>query len=340
MKINPLQHLIIPLPWQTEQWQNLIKRHRNNQLPHALLLHGMPGLGKQLFVQEFIKWLLCKAPLTTDKSCAQCRSCLLIQAGNYAEIYGLQPESPSKIIRIDQIRELTEQLNQTPQLGSYKIAVITPAEAMPPAAANALLKTLEEPAGHTYLFLVTSKLGLLPATIRSRCQKLLFAVPEKQMATQWLAEQVDKDQDWELLLALAEGAPLQAIASIETQTIRQQLIAGLVALSQKKMDPVQCSVAQLKQPFTLILDSMLSIIMDVMRIKQGFPQQSVSNRDSMVFLSATAATMTAFDLFSYFDKLFKLKLNLAAVTSLNQQLLLEDLFCTFYSYERSNNTHA
>lgn len=340
MKPNPLQNLTAPLPWQIQQWQNLIKRRSNHQLPHALLLHGMAGLGKQLFVQEFIKLLLCKAPLAMEKSCAQCRNCLLIQAGNYGEIYWLQPENQSKIIRVDQVRELTEQLNQTPQLGPYKIAVILPAEAMPPAAANALLKTLEEPAGHSYLFLVTSQLGLLPATIRSRCQKLLFAPPPKQIAVQWLIEQQGKDQDWELLLALAEGAPLQAMQSIETRTLRQQLIVGLTALSNNSIDPVQFSSAQLKQPFAIILDSLLSLVMDMIRIKQGFPLQSMSNRDSLSFLSAIATAMTAFDLFSYFDKLFKLKLNLTAVTSLNQQLLLEDLFCTFYAYGRRNNVYA
>jgi DNA polymerase-3 subunit delta' len=340
MNTDLLKNLTVPLPWQMMQWENLVKRRRNNQLPHALLLHGIPGLGKQLFVQEFAKFLLCKEPLATNIACNQCRSCLLFATGNYAELYKLQPENQSKVIRIDQIRELTDHLCQTPQLGPYKIAIISPAEAMPPAAANALLKTLEEPAGFCYLFLVTSQLGLLPATIRSRCQKVAFTAPAKEIAGRWLADQVDSAQDTDLLLALAEGAPLQALACIENQTVRQQLIMGLKSLSSSKVDPVQLSAAQLKQPFSVVLDCLLSVVMDVVRVKQEFPAESIANRDNIAFLSETAAMLSAFDLFSYFDKLYKLRLNLAAVSSLNQQLLLEDLFCTFYAYGKRNNLYA
>src|SRR6185312_9049826 len=146
-------------------WNYLHQRRQNNSLPHALLLTGLPDLE---FPRLFSKSLLCLKPDLEGKACNNCRTCSLMQAGSHPDFYQIEPEETGKTIRIDQIRELISELNQTAQQGGYKIAIIAPAEAMQMGAANALLKTLEEPAANTLIMLVSNQPGLLAATLRSR----------------------------------------------------------------------------------------------------------------------------------------------------------------------------
>ncbi len=327
------QLLKAPLPWQKNQWDHLLKRWQNNNLPHALLLHGATGLGKEIFAREFAKVLLCKGDMQRQHACEKCSSCLLIQAGTYPELYLIHPEAPSKIIRIDQIRELIGKVNQTPQYGRYKIAVIAPAETMPIGAANAILKTLEEPAPNSIIMLVAEQLGPLPMTIRSRCQFVPFTAPSQTESAQWLAE-TGATQDNTLALALAEGAPLRAMALSEKFAQRQSLLEELQGVSKGKIDPVQLSAAKSKQPILEVIDCLLSVIMDVIRVKGGFPLSALTNSDQANFLKVLSATFLSGHLFSYLDKLYKLRGNLNGPT-LNQQLMFEDLFCTWYEYTRN-----
>lgn len=320
-----------PLPWQTQQWESLLRRHRQQQLPHALLFSGIAGLGKNLFAVELSKTLLCHHSHNEKLACGECHSCRLIAAGTYPEYYFLQPENESKIIRIDQIRSLVEKLTQTPIHGQYKIAIIEPAEAMAPAAANALLKTLEEPNGNAILILISSQAQLLPATIRSRCQTILFTPPSKQDAALWLQQQASSQTDYTLTLQLAEGAPLHAISLLDTLEKRKKLILELKNIYEEKTCPVQLSSLLQKELSMEMINCLISVTMDLARLKAGLTLAHITNKDMNNFFEKYISAIMISRVFSLLDKLYFLKQSFNKNNNLNPQLVLEDLFCTWYS---------
>lgn len=186
-------------PWHAEDWARLQARRERDALPHALLLCGATGLGKRGFAQRFMRGLLCAQPVGGE-ACGQCRSCLLLAAGTHPDLveltFGLRRDgTPRSEIVVDQIRELCARLALNSQFGGWQIACIDPADAMNPAAANALLKTLEEPSAHTLLLLLADAPWRLPQTIRSRCQRIKFHLPPADQALAWLGA-----------LGLADGA--------------------------------------------------------------------------------------------------------------------------------------
>jgi DNA polymerase-3 subunit delta' len=197
------------LPWHAEAWARLQARRSRDALPHALLLAGPAGLGKRDFLQRFVHGLLCEQP-ADGEACGRCRSCLLLEAGTHPDrvalSYGLRKDGVQRSeIVVDQIRELSARLATSSQFGGWQVASIDPADAMNAAAANALLKTLEEPARQTMLVLVADAPWRLPQTIRSRCQRIEFALPPRRQALAWLrAEQVAAP---EVALDAAGGNP-------------------------------------------------------------------------------------------------------------------------------------
>jgi len=181
------------MPWQDDAWRRLQARRERGALPHALLVCGPEGLGKRDFADRFVRGLLCQQP-EQGEACGHCRSCELLDAGTHPDRvavgYGLRKDGVQRSeIVIDQIRELSARLAMASQFGGWQVATIDPADALNAAAANALLKTLEEPAGQTMLVLVADAPWRLPQTIRSRCQRIEFHLPEPAQALAWLQAQ-------------------------------------------------------------------------------------------------------------------------------------------------------
>lgn len=184
-------------PWHADNWRRLQARRVQHRLPHALLLCGATGLGKRAFAGAFAAALLCER--AGDSACGQCHACKLVQAGSHPDAVriglelrddggGTEQRRRTEII-VDQIRALGERLALTSQFGGVQIALIDPADAMNASAANALLKTLEEPTPATIIVLVADQPARLPATIRSRCQRIDVHLPPRDQARAWLARQ-------------------------------------------------------------------------------------------------------------------------------------------------------
>lgn len=181
------------IPWHLESWARLQSRRVRAAMPHALLLCGPAGLGKRDFAQRLIASLLCRQPRDGD-ACGQCRGCLLLAAGTHPDFvrvtFGMRRDgTPRSEIVIDQVRDLSARLAMSSQFGGWQIACIDPADAMNAAAANALLKTLEEPSTQTLLILLADAPWRLPQTVRSRCQRVEFHVPDTATAMAWLQTQ-------------------------------------------------------------------------------------------------------------------------------------------------------
>lgn len=231
------------LPWHAEHWARLQARRQRDALPHALLLCGAVGLGKRAFARRFVHGLLCSEPLDGD-ACGHCRSCLLFAVGTHPDVvslsFGVRKDGVQRSeIVVDQIRELSARLAMSSQYGGWQVATIDPADAMNPAAANALLKTLEEPAAQTMMILLADAPWRLPQTIRSRCQRIEFHLPATATALEWLqAGQVD---DAAAALAAAGGNPglAQAWAQEGALDRRQEVRKDLAALAAGRGQPLE-----------------------------------------------------------------------------------------------------
>jgi len=198
-------------PWHEEQWERIAIAHKANRLGHAPLLVGSPGMGKRLFGQRLAALLLCQQSEATGSVCGTCQGCRLQAAGNHPDYRAITVADGKTQITVDQVRELSAYLALRSHAGGRKVALLWPAEKMNVNAANSLLKTLEEPPPDTTLILCCSTLSALPATVLSRCQRIVFRAPGRAAALAWL-EAGCAPADWPRLLAAVNGAPLAAIA--------------------------------------------------------------------------------------------------------------------------------
>ena len=223
-------------PWCAAAWDLLAARAAHGTLPHALLLCGPAGLGKRALADAFVRARLCDTP-RDGHACGECRACKLLAAGTHPDRLLVTLEVNEKTgklrreILIDQIRALSARLALASQLGGWQIAVIDPAEAMTGAAQNALLKTLEEPSAASLIMLVTDQPWRLVPTIRSRCQRIDFAVPPRAEALAWLAARGIDNAD--APLTAAGGNPGQAWLLVEQGGMqrRQEVARDLLALA-------------------------------------------------------------------------------------------------------------
>ncbi len=231
------------LPWHREALERLMGRHP--RLPHAILVSGRRGIGKVAFARELARSLLCESPI--DRlACGQCPSCHWFGQSNHPDYREVVPESAeegdgeggeadsgkeagkkSLVIKIDQVRAIREFVSLSTHRAGHRVIVLHPAQALQPAAANALLKTLEEPPPATVIALVSDRPARLLATIRSRCESVVLRAPERESALAWL--KAGGAQEPEAALALAGGAPLLAaeLAQPEDREWRRRVVAEL-----------------------------------------------------------------------------------------------------------------
>lgn len=209
-------------PWQEPSWQQFVELRQQQRLPHALLLTGVHGLGKNSFTQKMTKSVLCLSD-SNDDACGACHSCQIFEAGNHPDHIEIKPEETGKQIKIEQIRQLIDKQQLTPTVSNWKTVVISPAYAMNVNANNSLLKLLEEPQQNTLIVLVTSKPEQMPITVKSRCQNLHMATPSFTDALDWISQHSDyqKNNVTEKILRLAKGAPLAATEILDAQGAEQ-----------------------------------------------------------------------------------------------------------------------
>lgn len=222
--------------WQKNQWQHIMQQR--SALPHALLLRGSAGIGKQDFALELSRSLLCKTPIETHP-CGECASCLWFKEMHHPDFRLISPEDAESLddapkkkttkksqISVAQIRQLIDYLSLSQhQASGYRVILISPAETLNIASANALLKMLEEPPANTLFLLVTNQPQRLLATITSRCQAIDMPLPSKQDALNWLNQQ--NVSNAESLLDYAGGAPLIALQASVDSDVTIELIKQL-----------------------------------------------------------------------------------------------------------------
>ncbi|MDP8985947.1 MAG: DNA polymerase III subunit delta' [Pseudomonadota bacterium] len=220
------------LPWLAVPQQRLREARRAGRLPHSSLLLSTPGLGAEYLAHWMAALALCDS--RNERPCGTCAACALLRCDSHPDYAVVRLEEDAKQIKVDQVRELIGSLTLKSYRGGYKVGIIEGAETLNVNGANAFLKTLEEPSADTLLLLIARPTHRLPATIASRCLRLVLSPPPPEEAVAWLNARGRPDQDWPAALALAGGAPLLALELQE---------AGLVALERGMQEDVRALAA-------------------------------------------------------------------------------------------------
>ncbi|MCU0766254.1 MAG: DNA polymerase III subunit delta' [Gammaproteobacteria bacterium] len=312
-----------PYPWQAGPWGQMAQARAAGRLGHALLLAGPVGLGKGELAVALARALLCESPAADESPCGRCRSCHLVAVGTHPDLTRLVPEEEGRQIRVEDVRDWRARSALTSQLGGHKVAIIEPADAMNVSAANSLLKTLEEPTPETTQILVTAAPHRLPATIRSRCQRVHVGTPPQEVALRWLRAQ-RPDAPAALCLALAGGAPLAALALAEPAVVeaRARGVAQFVAVAEGRESPVQVAADWLATDWPRLLGWLAGWLSDLARLRHG-AAAPLHNPDQAAVFQRLAARVDSKVLYGLVDHV--LQTRRATGSNLNHQLVLESL---------------
>ena len=293
-----------------------------DRVPHALLIHDSPGAGGAQLAGWTAQLLLCVAP-GSERPCRICAACLSVAQDRHPDFWRIGLVEDSKQVKVEQARELSAQLALASHQGGYKVALIDPADAMNWNAANALLKTLEEPPGRTVVILVAQQPSRLPATIHSRCQRLRIRAPERAPALQWLQQFVGEGP-WDAVLDVIGNAPLLA-AGLDPRAvlqIRDETLAGLADLAARRADAAQLADAWSRGELALRLSCFENWLTERIRHALGAGTYSMEMRDG-THPGHPDPGSNAPRLFALLDQLRALRAALA--TPVNRALALESL---------------
>lgn len=318
------------LPWQHAQWLQLSRYLAQQRIPQALLMSGNKGIGKAVLALHFAQALLCEQPQADYAACGRCHSCWLFKANTHPDFILLEPEQGKTVIGIDQIRTLITKLSLKPQFERYRVVLLNPADKMNTASANAFLKCLEEPNERTVVLLISDRPSKLPATIRSRCQKLIMPLPERTLALAWLQPQTENS---ELLLTLAQGSPLLALGYAQQNllSLRHECFQQWLSVIKRQSHPVMIAEQWLKHADSPLLFWLTSWVVDVIRC--AYAGDNLYNFDLQPELQDLALRLNKMQVYALYDVLLQSRVRLD--TQVNKQALFEDILLQCWHFNRS-----
>lgn len=300
----------------------LAAAHAAQRLSHALLIHEASGAGGDWMALWAAQLVLCPA-VTQQGPCRNCPSCQRVAARQHPDLVIVSPEEDSRQIRIEQVRSLCDELMLTSHQGGFRVGVLSPADQLNRHAANALLKTLEEPPPRTLLVLVATQPSRLPATILSRCQRVRIRPPTREDAVRWLRV-ARGEADWNAVLDTLGNAPMlaaeadpAAVVQIgkETRQALEDAIAG-------RLDPVLTAERWARKDLDIRLTCFENWLTERIRRWAGESSESVQSRAAAP-LPAGGPGPNIRGLFEVADGVRDLKSSLD--TPINRSLALEIL---------------
>lgn len=261
-------------PWHAQPWSLLQDAIQRGRLTHALLLAGPAGLGKVDFARRLAAARLCREPNPDGDACGSCPACHQVRAGSHPDLHWIEPEAPGKAIRVDAIRRMRDRSTLAAQGGRTRVFVIAPADALNPAAGNALLKTLEEPVGDALFLLVSDRPDRIAATLRSRCQRIRFKPPTTVDLAVILGKP-DPDDRHDALSAISGGLPLKARRARDEDWLAQAdaVIVALEALARRQMSPHEAVEKWGQWPLTAVTSTLQRVAHDLARLGAGIGER-------------------------------------------------------------------
>ncbi|GKS58952.1 DNA polymerase III subunit delta' [Nitrospira sp.] len=305
----------------------------NNRIAHAYLFHGPDRIGKRLLAVRFIQAMCCEAAQGLERrdACGCCRSCRHIEQGSHPDFCVVTPDTSGATprIKIEEIRELESRLIYRPLIAERKYCLIDDAESLTIEAANALLKTLEEPPGYALLILIASRPYALPATIRSRCQSLRFtALSQAQSCAALIEARRISEADAQLLAAVSEGRFGEALTTdLTALRERHEALAALTApRSLRSVSAILAAaeaLAKNDEPAADALDRLASWVHDLVFVQIGMPPERLAHPNHLSTLRTVAATADIDLLLDVLSDIETFQRN--STRNLNHQLMLEHI---------------
>ena len=303
----------------------------SNTLPHAYLFAGIGGIGKRRMALKLAAALQCND--LESRPCGTCAGCRKIKEGNHPDLIEL--EADGKFIKIEQIRGLQKRLGLKPFEGKATICIIDGAEKMNQAAANALLKTLEEPSQDTYLILLTGNIRQVIPTIISRCRKLGFNPLSSDDIYSILIKDKSIDEKDALAAArISEGSIGKAIELIENFDAKEREDMFKLVIDFKNVDEIfsisekfakKDGAAKLND----FIDMLKFFLRDLLLFKSGIKKDKLLNIASDEILKKGAGSFSASALIEIFETVAKTET--AIKMNVNKRLALEHMLLKFYN---------
>lgn len=308
------------LSWHSQNWQYIERARSNGRAPHAYLLWGQRGIGKQYFAKQMAKDLFC---LDDDSACGHCQGCQWFEKDIHPDFILLEPLKGKKKITVEQIRDLQTDLALTNQQKTPRVILINNAELMNLAASNALLKSLEEPINQCVYILVSHSLLTIPATIQSRCQTLYFAPASHQEVEDYLAvNQLDTKQ-----ASLLHGSPLltETLLSESAFTARMNVIDSLRALLAGEKSPCFTVSQWVKQEALFVLRVLFEWFSDLVKLRCDGDKKQLTHQQQLNDLQQMACLVHKQQLFTILDKIVMITKHEITARQINTALWLDDL---------------
>ncbi len=318
-------------PWLRPDFEQLVASYQSGRGHHALLIHALPGMGDDALIYALSRFMLCQTP-EGHKSCGHCRGCQLMQAGTHPDYYVLAPEKGKTTLGIDAVREVSEKLYEHARLGGAKVVWIQDAALLTDAAANALLKTLEEPPAQTWFFLACREPARLLATLRSRCRLHHLAPPAENYASAWLAREVTMSQDAILsALRLCAGSPGAAETLLqEEHWAQRQALCQATEAALNSGDWFAMLPALNHDRVAERLQWLCALFLDALKLQQG--ATLLTNVDVPLLVQNMARQLRSETLHALLHAVFTCREQLLSVVGVNRELLLTDLLLTLERY--------
>ncbi len=254
----------------------------NKNIPHAFLFYGQEGIGKKLVAKEFAKHLFCE----TGTACGRCSPCIKLDRGSHPDLIVIEGDNS---IGIDQSRMLSKEICEYPYESKKRVIIIDQAETLTREAANALLKTLEEPPPYNHFFLITSAEQEVPATIRSRCNRVFFAPLSREQLKQFFLQRPGSDEDQADLLAdISYGSIGCGLFWAEADNfLLRRMIIELITGQNKgfvRASFIAEKIAKTNMGLGMYLAFLLSFFRDLLVVRHSQDLTMIVNKDVKDFL--------------------------------------------------------
>ncbi len=312
------------LPWQYDKWSLLRQYIQQNRIPHALLISGATGIGKQGLATQFAYSLLCTNIGSDGFCCRNCRSCRLIESNTHPDFFEINPNEGKTTIAVEQVRKLIAETYLKPQFDAYRVIIINPADSMTLSAANAFLKCLEEPTDRTVFILLTARANKIPATIASRCQKIDITYPKPEVLIPWMQKQgIDKNQD--TLIKLLQASAIKSDQLTDKLILQQRIhcFDDWLALAKGNAYPGIISEKWKLIPETELLNWVISWVSDLIKCVYKIDRKGLCNLDFISQLQSLSKRLEIKGLFTLYSLLLNARQQIGS--PLNFQIMLEEI---------------